>query len=139
MTDEEVPEYLKQKTAGSGLGDLLDLEVLEAGADRVVIGIDVDERLHQPFGIMHGGVNLVLAETAASLGAELAAPEDSHAVGIEINANHLNPVRRGYLKARAVPVETGTRIHVWKVEIKRDDGRTTAVSRCTLTIRARNP
>lgn len=119
----------------SGLAEELGLDLEVAESDRVEVTVEVDERLHQPFGIMHGGMNLVLAESAASVGGYLASPDGHHAVGVEINANHLEPVRRGRLRAVATPVRLGESVHVWSAEVRRPDGERTAVSRCTLAIR----
>ena len=75
--------------------DLLDVEFLEAGPERVVMRIPVDWRVHQPYGILHGGVSALLAESAASFGAALAAGPGRNVVGIELNASHLRSVRDG--------------------------------------------
>lgn len=94
----------------------------------------VTEKHHQPFGVLHGGVSVVLAESVASIGAYLAAPEGHVAMGIEINANHIRAVREGTVTAVATPVHRGRSTHVWQVEIRGAQGKLVCVSRCTLAI-----
>jgi uncharacterized protein (TIGR00369 family) len=117
------------------LGELLDMEIVSASEDEVVGTIDVSEKHHQPFGYLHGGVSVVLAESVASIGAELASPEGSHAFGMEINANHVKPVKKGLIRAVAEPVHKGKTSHVWSTEIHDEQDRLVCVSRCTLAIR----
>jgi 1,4-dihydroxy-2-naphthoyl-CoA hydrolase len=114
--------------------DLLDVEFLEAGPDRVVLRIPVDWRVHQPYGILHGGVSALLAESAASFGAALAAGPDRNVVGIELNASHLRSVRDGHLTAEATPVRVGRTIQVWRIALTDDDGRAICEARCTISV-----
>jgi len=114
--------------------DLLDVEFLEAGPDRVVLRIPVDWRVHQPNGILHGGVSALLAESAASYGAALAAGPGRNVVGIELNASHLRSVREGHLTAEATPVRVGRTVQVWRIALSDDDGRAICEARCTLSV-----
>jgi uncharacterized protein (TIGR00369 family) len=114
--------------------DLLDAEVLEAGPERVVMRLPVDWRVHQPFGLLHGGVSALLAESAASLGASLAAGPGRSVVGIELSASHLRGLRDGYLTAEATPVRVGRTIQVWRIVLSGDDGRAVCESRCSLAV-----
>ncbi len=113
---------------------LLGVEVLEASAERVVLSLPVTEKVHQPYGILHGGVSALLAESAASFGAALAAPPGRHVVGIELNASHLRAVRSGNLIATATPVRTGRTVSVWAIHLTGDDGRPVCEARCTLAV-----
>lgn len=115
--------------------DTLGIEVEEATAERVVLALDVGPAVHQPFGLLHGGVNVVLAETCASIGALLAAPEGHITFGVEINANHLRSVRSGRVVATGTPIRQGRTIAVWETRIEDADGNLTCVSRCTVAIR----
>ena len=90
--------------------------------------------MHQPYGILHGGVSALLAESAASIGGALACEEGKSVVGIELNANHVRGMREGTLTAVATPVSVGRRIHVWSIELTDHDNRTICVSRCTLAV-----
>lgn len=117
-----------------GLAQLLDIEVVEATPERVTATMPVTPDLHQPFGLMHGGVSAVLAESVASIGGYLAAPPDHMAVGIEINANHIRSMREGRLTGTATPLHTGRTTHVWEVKIHDEADRLICASRCTLAI-----
>jgi len=114
--------------------ELLDVEVLEARSERVVMRLPVDWRVHQPYGILHGGVSALLAESAASYGAALAAGPERSVVGIELNASHLRSVRDGHLTAEATPVRVGRTIQVWRIALADDDGRAVCEARCTLAV-----
>ena len=121
-----------------GLPDTLGMEILELGPERVVATMPVDRRTHQPFGILHGGASVALAESVASLGAWMNCDrERQSAVGIEINANHLRPKTDGFVRAVGVPVHRGTTTHVWSIEIRDEQERLVCVSRCTLAIVAK--
>jgi uncharacterized protein (TIGR00369 family) len=120
--------------AQPSINDLLAVETLEAGPDRVVMRVPVDWRVHQPFGILHGGVSALLAESAASLGAFLAAGPDRRVVGIELNASHLRSVRDGHLTADATPVRVGRTVQVWRIGLTDDEGRPVCEARCTLAV-----
>jgi uncharacterized protein (TIGR00369 family) len=95
----------------------------------------VEPRTHQPFGLLHGGASVALAETVASVGAWLHIdPAREAAVGLEINANHLRGVREGLVTATATPIHAGRTTHVWDVRIADEAGRPVCVSRCTVAI-----
>jgi uncharacterized protein (TIGR00369 family) len=120
--------------AQPSIHDLLGVETLEAGPERVVMRIPVDWRVHQPFGILHGGVSALLAESAASLGAFLAAGPGRRVVGIELNASHLRSLREGHLLADATPIRVGRSVQVWRIELTDDEGRAICETRCTLAV-----
>jgi 1,4-dihydroxy-2-naphthoyl-CoA hydrolase len=125
--------------ATRGLADALGIEVLEISPDRVVATMPVDDRTRQPFGILHGGASVALAETVASLASAANVDrEEFAAVGLEINANHLRAKRDGLVKATATPVHIGRTTHVWDVRIVDEDARPICISRCTIAIRPRN-
>ncbi len=114
---------------------LLEIKILEATVDRVVATMPVQAKVHQPFGLLHGGASVALAETVASLGAYLNVMDSGMgAVGLEINANHLKGKRDGIVTATATPIHKGRSTHVWQVEIKDEAGKMVCVSRCTLAI-----
>lgn len=107
----------------------------EQSGQRVVASMPVERRVHQPFGILHGGASVVLAETVASTGAYLNVRERGMvAVGLEINANHLRSVSSGTVTATATPIFQGRTTEVWQIEIKDEAGKMVCVSRCTLAI-----
>ncbi len=116
----------------------LGIDITEATKDRVVATMAVGPKVHQPFGLLHGGASVVLAETVASTGAFMnCEPGKETAVGIEINANHLRAKRDGMLTAIATPVHKGRSTHVWEVRIADEEGKPVCISRCTLAIVAR--
>jgi 1,4-dihydroxy-2-naphthoyl-CoA hydrolase len=122
--------------ATRGLADALGIEVVELTATRVVATMPVDQRTRQPFGILHGGASVALAETVASLGATANVDRQEYiAVGLEINANHLRAKSEGTVTATATPIHLGKTTHVWDVRIVDEDERPVSVSRCTLAIR----
>src|SRR6185295_15095585 len=110
------------------------LRFKHAAKDRVVMTMEVDQRTRQPMGVLHGGASMVLAESAASTGANLACPPGMVAVGQEINANHLRPKTEGVVTATATPVHIGRTSQVWSVEIRDEAGKLVCVSRCTLAV-----
>jgi 1,4-dihydroxy-2-naphthoyl-CoA hydrolase len=114
--------------------ELLDVEVLEAESTRVVLRLPVTWKVHQPYGILHGGVSALLAESAASLGASLAAGPERQVVGIEINASHLRSLRDGHLTATATPLRAGRTVQVWSISLTDDDERVICQARCTLAV-----
>ncbi len=113
----------------------LQIKITEFTPDKVVATMPVEPRVHQPFGLLHGGASVALAETVASLGAWLnVADKNMSAVGLEINANHLRGVRSGTVTATAVPFHRGRTTHVWNIEIVDEQGRPVCISRCTMAI-----
>ncbi len=118
------------------LAGLLGIELLEAGPDFLRAAMPVDARHVQPFGVLHGGGNVVLAETIGSVAGSLASPPGWSVVGIEVNANHLASVPHGdRVEAICRPLQLGRSVQVWQIEIRRGDGRLTCVSRLTTAVR----
>lgn len=116
----------------------LGIRHVEATPDRVVLEMDVDHRVHQPMGLLHGGASAVIAESAASIGAFLNCGPGEYTVGTDLNISHLRARRDGTVTATAVPVRKGRTIHVWNIDITDQDGGAVAVARCTLAIRSFN-
>mgnify|MGYP000890130192 CR=1 FL=1 len=113
----------------------LGIKVLEATPERVVATMPVGPAVHQPYGLLHGGASVALAETVASIGATLLPGGGfQRAVGLEINANHLRAVREGEVRAVATPLHKGRSTQVWSVEIRDAAERLVCVSRCTLAV-----
>jgi 1,4-dihydroxy-2-naphthoyl-CoA hydrolase len=95
----------------------------------------VDERTRQPFGLLHGGASVALAETLGSMGANFCLDTTRfYAVGQEINANHVRSARSGRVTGTARPIHLGNRSHVWDIRIEDDAGRLTCVARLTLSV-----
>ena len=123
--------HLEHETLLTTLG----MEVLETTKERVVVRMPVGPRVHQPFGLLHGGASVALAETAASIAGLMQVDTAKEmVVGIEINANHLRGKRDGVVTAVATPVHVGRRTQVFEVRISDEEGRLVCVSRCTLAV-----
>ena len=112
----------------------LGIEIREATAERVVATMPVGPASVQPFGYLHGGASVALAETAMSIGATLAAGDGALVFGAEINASHVRPKRSGTLTAVGVPAHLGRTSQVWEVRITDENGKTVCVSRCTVVV-----
>ena len=115
---------------------LLGIEFLEVGDDFLRARVPVDHRTRQPYGILHGGVSVVLAETLGSCGAAYSAPPEHRAVGLDINANHIKATSQGWVTGIARPVHRGRSTHVWQIDMHNDAGELTCVSRITMAILA---
>ena len=94
----------------------------------------VDARTHQPYGLLHGGASVALAETLGSTAAGLCVEKDQGVVGIEINANHLRGVREGIVTGTARPLHVGRSTQVWEIRIEDEAGQLVCVSRLTLAV-----
>ena len=104
------------------------------GPDWLSATMPVDERTRQPYGLLHGGASVLLAETLGSSAGNLCAGEGRRCVGIEINANHLRAVRDGMVTGTARPLHVGARTQVWEIRIEDARGRLACVSRLTLAV-----
>ena len=134
MTTPALPEWYHD-VARRGLPGTLGIELVELSPDRVVATMPVDQRTRQPFGILHGGASIALAETVASFGAVMRIDRERFiAVGQEINGNHLRGKSEGVVTATATPTHIGRTSHVWSIEIRDEEGRLVCVSRCTMAI-----
>lgn len=123
------------KKIDNHLMNLLGIEVIEASKDRVVMSMPVDKRTHQPYGYLHGGASVLLAETVASLGATLHVDVNEKDVfGMEINANHVRSKRDGKVFATGTPIHLGRTTQVWNIEIKDENDKLVCISRCTIGV-----
>lgn len=105
------------------------------GDDTLTATMPVDERTRQPYGLLHGGASVVLAETLGSMaGTCVVDPERFVCVGIEVNANHLRAVRGGTVTGTVRPVRLGRTVQVWNTDIEDDRGHLVCVSRLTLAV-----
>lgn len=128
-------DEINSRFTSGNVNALLGVRITEVGPDYLVAEMPVDERHVQPYGIIHGGVSVVLAETVGSLASIMACEPGFAAVGLEVNANHLRPVPKGErIRARCTPVRVGRSVHVWNIELRRDDGELSCVARLTTSI-----
>ena len=112
----------------------LGIEFLEVGDDFIRARVPVDDRTRQPYGLLHGGVSVVLAETLGSCGAAFSAPEGQRTVGLDINANHLKGTTSGWVTGITRPLHIGRSTQVWQIELTNDAGELTCVSRITMAM-----
>ncbi|MBX6352523.1 MAG: hotdog fold thioesterase [Thermoflavifilum sp.] len=130
---------LQVSTRGT-IVDALGIRLVEVTPERVVATMPVHDATRQPYGILHGGASVVLAETVASVGtANLIDRETQAAVGLEINANHIRAKRDGVVTAIGVPLHRGRTTMVWDIRIQDEEGRLICVSRCTVAVISRKP
>lgn len=118
------------------MGHALGISFTSFKSDEVKATMPVDKNSTQPFGLLHGGASVALAETLASVGAWLNIEEEGKsAVGIEINANHVRSVKKGNsVKGTAYPIHKGRQTQVWETKIFTPDDKLVCISRCTLAI-----
>ncbi len=132
---ENAPPFQVLGTMPDTLMETLGIAIVEATSERVVATMPVTKGHHQPFGILHGGASVALAETVASYGSTVSIDTSrQQAVGLEINANHVRAVTGGTLTATGTPLHRGRSTQIWSVEIRDEAGRLVCVSRCTLAL-----
>lgn len=123
-----------QNTAVHHMG----IEYLEVGDDFVKGRMPVDERTVQPFGILHGGASVLLAETLGSMAANCCLKDpNTVAVGLDINANHIRPVTGGWVYGTATALHIGSATQVWEIRLENEAGKTTCISRLTMAVTKR--
>lgn len=126
-------DLLRDKARNTAI-EHLGIEYVEIGDDYLVGRVPVDHRTHQPYGLLHGGISVVLAETLGSVGAMFSAPEGWRCVGLDINANHIRGVQSGWVTGTAKPVHIGRMTQVWQIDMVNDEGKLTCVSRITMAM-----
>lgn len=116
------------------VGDL-EIEITGSSEDELIGKMPVTSRVHQPFGILHGGASCVLAESLGSVASNLCIdPEKFYCVGLEINANHIRPVREGYVYATAKNIHLGKTTHIWEIKIHDENKKLVCISRLTMAV-----
>ncbi|MGY2275551.1 MULTISPECIES: hotdog fold thioesterase [Pseudomonas] len=117
------------------IGELLDIRFESFDDDSLTASMVVDHRTHQPYGLLHGGASVVLAESVGSMAAYLCIdPSKFYCVGLEVNANHLRGVRSGRVTAVAKAVHIGRTTQVWDIRLTNDEGKASCVSRLTMAV-----
>lgn len=140
MRYEDIPPaMLLERMQASGHGTLMDtlgIRFEAVSRERMVATMPVRPGNRQPFGLLHGGASVALAETLASVGAWLnvADMERQAVVGLEINCNHIRSKRDGHVRGVGTPLHVGRTTQVWSIEIRDEAERLIAISRCTLAV-----
>jgi 1,4-dihydroxy-2-naphthoyl-CoA hydrolase len=130
FTAEELNNWPK-----NNIGGTLGIEYLEITDDSISGTMPVDERTHQPFGILHGGASVVLAESLGSIASYMCIDSDKYmAVGLEVNANHLRPVKKGLVTGICKPIHIGAKTHIWEIKIYDERGKMNCISRLTVAV-----
>jgi 1,4-dihydroxy-2-naphthoyl-CoA hydrolase len=136
--EEAIKEKAEQLFSGGQqtMGEALGIRYIKLSRDEMVAEMPVNKNTIQPFGILHGGASVALAETLSSIGAWLNLDsDDKTAVGLEINANHIKVVRKGgMVRGIARPIHRGVQTQVWETRIETDSGKLVCISRCTLAV-----
>lgn len=131
------PVSIKKLNAmGEGsMVEQLGITFTEVGDDYVKGTMPVDERTHQPFGVLHGGASVALAETLGSTAANCCVDsEKQYCVGLEVNANHLRAMRQGTVTGTARPLHLGGSTQVWEIHIRDEEDRRVCASRLTMAV-----
>ena len=129
---------LNRRGAGT-MSDFLGIQFIEVGEDRISATMPASEKTRQPVGIIHGGANVVLAETLASTAANAVVDfNQSYCVGLEINANHIRSVKDGIVTATTYPIHLGRTTQIWQIDIRNEEGKLTCVSRMTAAVLSKN-
>lgn len=130
MTIAEINEF-----AHGSMIDHVGIEFTEIGSNFLNGTMPVDHRTKQPFGILHGGASVVLAESLGSMAANLCVDRTTKVcVGLDISANHLRQVTGGHVTGTARPIHVGGRTHVWEIRIENERGELVCVSRLTMLV-----
>ncbi len=113
----------------------LDIRFTASTGEYIEAIMPVDHRTHQPFGLLHGGASVVLAETLGSVGANMLVDnKNQYCVGLDINANHIKSVRTGFVTGRATPIHVGSRTQVWEIRIINENKELVCISRLTMAV-----
>lgn len=127
-------DQLNQLSHNTMVGHL-GITFTEIGEDYISATLPVDKRTHQPFGLLHGGASVALAETLGSVAASLCVdPDTQYCVGLEINANHVKSIREGFVTGTARPIHIGKRTQVWEIKIISPLEELVSISRITMAV-----
>lgn len=117
------------------IGEHLEILMTDVGDDYITGTMPADARTFQPYGVVHGGANVVLAESLGSIaGAHVIDFATSKCLGQEVSASHLRPVSSGLVTGTARPIHLGRRSHIWEIRLTNDEGKLTCISKLTLAI-----
>lgn len=123
------------KWSTNTMAETLGIEFTSIGEDYLEARMPVDHRTHQPFGLLHGGASVALAETLGSVAANLCIDATTQfCVGLEVNANHIRSVKDGFVKGITRPVHIGKKTQVWEIRISTVEGDLVCISRITMAV-----
>ena len=137
------PNFISKGITVQQLNDLsvntmvkhLGIEFTEIGPMSLTAKMPVDQRTHQPFGLLHGGASVALAETLGSMAAALCVDLNvQHCVGLDINANHVKGIKSGWVFGTTTPIHIGKKTHVWEIRITNEQQELVCISRLTIAV-----
>lgn len=129
------PDLARLNEFPRGLAHLIGIEFTAFDDESLTATMPVDTRTHQPYGILHGGASVVLAESLGSVASNLIIDTEQFiGVGLEVNANHLRPVKSGHVTGVCRPIHLGSKTHVWDIRIHNEAGKPVCISRLTVAI-----
>lgn len=138
MDKKEILRKIEERT-GNTMVSTLGIEITDFGEEYLCGKMPVDNRTKQPFGLLHGGASVALAETLGSMGAGMHVDLENYSVvGIEINSSHLKAMKDGWVYGKAVPIRIGRKIQVWDINIKDEKDNMVCKSRLTLAVIKKN-
>ena len=138
MDKKEILRKIEERT-GNTMVSTLGIEITDFGEEYLCGKMPVDDRTKQPFGLLHGGASVALAETLGSMGAGMHVDLENYSVvGIEINSSHLKAMKDGWVYGKAVPIRIGRKIQVWDIDIKDEKDNMVCKSRLTLAVIKKN-
>ena len=124
-----------QKFIPNTILEHIGIEITELTDNSVSGKMPVDRRTMQPAGILHGGSSVVLAESLGSIASVLVINQEKQiCVGLEINANHVRPVSKGWVYGTATPIHIGGKTHIWEIKIVNEQGKLVCISRLTMAL-----
>jgi 1,4-dihydroxy-2-naphthoyl-CoA hydrolase len=119
----------------NSMTEFLEIQFTTIGEDFLEATMPVNEKTKQPLGLLHGGANVVLAETLGSVAASIVVnPEMQYCVGLEINANHIKSVKEGKVRGVTRPIHIGKKTHIWEIKIYNEANELTCISRITMAV-----
>ncbi len=134
MIPENTDLHSLQEMAKGSMVEFLGIEFTGFGKDYLIAKMPVNDKTRQPFGLLHGGASVVLAETLGSVASNLVLEGKQISVGLEVNANHIKSVKEGYVFGTAKAIHLGKKTHVWSIEIKDENNNMVCVSRLTAAV-----
>lgn len=135
MINKAITIDILNKSAANSMSEYLGIEFTEVGIDYICAKMPVDHRTKQPFGLLHGGASVVLAETLGSVGASLCIDSQTHyCVGLDINSNHVRAVKEGFVYGKATPLHVGKSTQVWEIKILNEEDKLLNISRLTVAV-----
>ena len=135
MINPNITPEIVNKMGKNTLVAHLNIECTEIGRDYICGKMPVDQTTVQPFGLLHGGASVALAETLGSFGSNFCIDQDKQfCVGLEINANHVRSVKEGFVYGKAQIVHLGKKTHIWEIRISNEKGDLVCISRLTVAV-----